>query len=419
MQLSPFSRMRPPNSLERAEQTPRRDEYLLRKLAGGAFVAGSGLMALTAAPAQAQVQIQQPQPGTLYLSDFFQSNGPGDIPHGEIVYRSARQLGFEGEVVRSEVPENPLTRKSRRLDSHLDQRQFSPEEMRQFLSDYSMQCVAGQTQTATQDLRKFLDEGAHHSAINLSRGCSPAQAAEAIYARISPAFSAGDPVASGLAGRRLAKIAPGLDSKVEELTSSDPAVRRPARLHLQQKLVELVDQAVRTDPTVKQAQEDYESVVAQLAERKVSVVVAAANSGEVLDHFAADTDGARVQVSDDFWRNRLASDGVVTVGATRMRGGQQQVTEYTNYDKGIDFYADGDAYVDHDHPEKLVNYGTSFAAPRLGAVLADTHEKQPDWTNAQVEAFVADQLAARQLDLKGHSPASALDSARAGQYLKK
>jgi hypothetical protein len=417
MQLSPFSRMRPPSTLDRAEQAPRREESLLRKLAGGAFVAGSGLAALTA-PAQAQVQIQQPQPGTLYLSDFFENNGPDQLSHGEIVYRSARQLGFEGEMVRSQVPENPLTRKAHKIDAYLDQRQFSPEEMRQFLSDYSMQCVAGQTQSATQDLRKFLDEGAHHSAINLSRGCSQAQAAEAIYSRVSAAFNAGDPVAGGLAARRLAKIAPGLDSKVEELTSSDPAVRGPARLHFQQQLVDLVNQAVLTHPNVKEAQQDYEAVVAQLAERKVSVVVAAANSGEVLDHFAADA-GARVQVPADFWRNRLATDSVVTVGATRMRDGQRQVTEYTNYDSGIDFYADGDAYVDPQHPDKLVNYGTSFAAPRLGAVLAHTHQQQPEWSNAQVEAFVSDQLAAKQLDLKGHSPASALDSARAGQYLKK
>lgn len=399
------------------EKAPRRETSWLRKLGGGAFVAGSGLAALTA-PAQAQVKIQASQPGMLYLSDFFESNGPDQMPHGEIVYRSARQLGFEGEVVRSEVPKNSLSHKAKRFDSYLDQRQFTPEEMRQFLSDYSMQCMAGQTQSATQDLRKFLDEGAHHSAVNLSRGCSPAQVAEAIYERARGAFSAGDPVATGLAAKRLAKMAPGLDSKVEELTSRDPAVRGAARLRFQQNLVNLVDHTVRTNPTVQQAQQEYEAVVAQLAERKVSVVVAAANSGEVLDHFAEDAE-ARVQVPADFWRNRLASDGVVTVGATRLRDGVQQVTEYTNYDSGIDFYADGDAYVDTQHPDKLVNYGTSFAAPRLGSVLAQTHRQQPEWSNAQVEAFVADQLAARQLDLKGHSPASALDSARAGQYLKR
>lgn len=406
-----------PSSLHRAEKAPRREDSLWRKVGGSALMAGASLGALIA-PAQAQVQIQAPQPGTLYLSDFFEANEPGQLSHGEIVYRSARQLGFEGEVVRTEVPKNPLSHKAHRFDSYLDQRQFTPQEMRQFLSDYSMQCVAGQTQTATQDLKMFLDQGAHHSAINLSRGCSQAQVAEAIYARVRGAFSAGDPVSAGLAGRRLAKIAPGLDSKVEELLSSDPAVRGPARLHFQQQLVNLIDETVRTHPAVAQAQQDYDAVVAQLAERKVSVVVAAANSGEVLDEFKHDAE-ASVQVSPEFWRNRLATDAVASVGATRIRDGRQQVTEYTNYDSGIDFYADGDAYVDTASPDKLVNYGTSFAAPRIGSVLAHTHRQQPEWSNAQVEAFVRDQLAAQQLDLKGHSPASALDSARAAQYLKR
>lgn len=412
MQLGPSS------SLQRAEKKLRPDSSLWRKMGGGALVAGSSLGALMAAPAQAQVQIQAPQPGTLYLSDFFEAKDPGQIPHGEIVYRSARQLGFEGEVVRAEVPSNPLTHKAHRFDSYLDQRQFSPETMRQLLSDYAMQCVAGQTQTATQDLRMFLDQGAHHSAVNLSRGCSQAQVVEAVYARVQGAFSAGDPVSAGLAGRRLAKIAPGLDSKVEDLLHRDPAVRGPARLHFQQQLVNLVDETLSTHPTVQQAQQDYESVVAQLAERKVSVVVAAANSGTVLENFERDAE-ARVQVPADFWRNRLGTDGVATVGGTRVRDGRQQVTEYTNYDTGIDFYADGDAYVDPQAPSKLVDYGTSFAAPRIGSVLAHTHRQQPEWSNAQVEMFVRDQLAARELDLKGHSPASALDSARAGQYLKR
>lgn len=410
MQLSPFSS-------NPAEKAPRRQDSLWRKVGGSALMAGSSMLALTT-PAQAQVKIQEPQPGTLYLSDFFEAKEPGQMSHGEIVYRSARQLGFEGEVVRSEVPKNPLSHKAHRIDSYLDQRQFTPEEMRQFLSDYSMQCVAGQTQTATQDLKMFLDQGAHHSAVNLSRGCSQAQVVEAVYARVSGAFSAGDPVSAGLAGRRLAKIAPGLDSKVEDLLHRDPGVRGPARLHFQQQLVDLVDETLRTHPTVQQAQQDYESVVAQLAERKVSVVVAAANSGEVLDHFEADAE-ARVRVPVDFWRNRLGIDTVATVGGTRVREGRQQVTEYTNYDAGIDFYADGDAYVDPHNPDKLVNYGTSFAAPRIGSVLAHTHQQRPEWSNAQVEMFVRDALAAKELDLKGHSPASALDSARAGQYLKK
>jgi hypothetical protein len=120
-----------------------------------------------------------------------------------------------------------------------------------------------------------------------------------------------------------------------------------------------------------------------LADAKVSVVVAAANSGNIVKDMARDAHGLDLKLPENFWNNRLANAQTVTVGATGQ--GETRVAAYTNADQGIDFYADGDARVDTSHPDRLVNYGTSFATPRIGAVLAELHKLHPDWSTEQVQ----------------------------------
>ena len=366
------------------EETPlRSSKSWSRRLGQGALAGGSLLLA---GQAQAQVKVQ-PQPGTLYLSDFFKASGPDQMPHGEIVERSALAAGFAGTIERHEVPENALTTKAHRLVSYLDQRQFTPEEMRTFLGDYAMRCQVGQMQTATQDLQMWLDQGVHHSAVNLSRGCGQSQVVETLYHTVNDAW--GFEGASQIASlKRLHKVAAGLEVEVGPLLSRDHQVAGPARREFQQKLVDLVARASQESALLSQAQAQYDGVVEQLAQQKVSVTVAAANSGGILEEMAREAQGLRVETPANFWNNRLANAQVVTVGGTS----KGKIAGYSNPDPGIDFYADGDAYVDPKDPGKLVNYGTSFAAPRLGALLSRTHQLHPDWSNQQVEQFVRDQL---------------------------
>lgn len=416
VRTSPLLERRQPVEDHRANHqepsTPWGRRVLQGALLGGAIL-GGGLSTV----AQAQVQVQAPQPGSLYLSDFFETHSEDFIPHGETVARSAQQLGFRGAVVRHEVPENQDTHLAHKFDVYLDQRQFTPDEMKDLLRNYTSQCQVGQMQSATQDLKMWLDQGVHHSAVNLSRGCGQAQVVDAIYHKVSPAFSATDPVGQIKARQRLAKMAPGLGLNPADLTSSDPAVSRPARLQFQQRLVDLVDEASRQSPKLAQAQADYDATVARLAEQKVSVVVAAANSGQILAEMAADVDGQSVRVSDNFWNNRMASAGVVTVGGTSQGVGGLSVADYTNRDGGIDFYADGDARVDPKNPERLVNYGTSFATPRIGAVLAELHRQHPDWSNGQTEQYLKDRLSTMQVEWKGRVAAPTLDSRLAHDFL--
>ncbi|MFN8611776.1 MAG: S8 family serine peptidase [Vulcanimicrobiota bacterium] len=386
------------------EETPlRKAPCWSRRLGQGALAGGSLLLA---GQAQAQVKVQ-PQPGTLYLSDFFKSNQPDQMSHGEIVERSALSSGFSGPIVRHEVPDNPLTEKAHRLGSYLDQRQFTPEEMRTYLGSYAEQCQVGQMQSATADLRMWLEQGAHHSSINLSRGCGQAQVVEAIYHQVNDAwgFEGASQVASL---RRLNKVAAGLEVDVPSLLSRDPQVAGPARQEFQQKLVDLVARASQHSPLLAQAQSEYDEVVNQLAQSKVSITVAAANSGTLLDEMAREAYGLRLHTPANFWNNRLANAQVVTVGGTS----QGRVAPYTNPDPGIDFWADGDARVDPKDPSKLVNYGTSFAAPRLGVLLSRAHQLHPDWSNQQAEQFLREHLTA---PLDNQTPA--IDPAAAHDYL--
>lgn len=344
---------------------------------GRALLLGGAALLGAAVPATAQVKVQDtPRAGSLVLSDFFERD-----THGETVARSAEQLGFTGQIVRREAPTNPLIQWNKKLDAYLDQKQFTPEQMRDFLTRYTLSCQVGTLQSATEDLRAVLEQGMHHSAFNLSRGCGPAQVADALYARVRPALHGGTDAEAVKAAQRFKKIA-------SAFPQSDLAT-------FQQNLLNLTQQS---SPELEKNQQAYDAAVAALEAKHVSVLVAAANSGEVLAKMQADNGGVPLQVGPTFWNNRLANAQVTTVGGSEGA--------YTNPDPGIDLFADGNAY----ESGNLVNYGTSFATPRVGAVMAHLHQQNPDWSSAEVEGYIQQNLSARP---------SHMDSQKATRLLEK
>lgn len=372
---------------------------------------GVALATLAVAPsAVADVQVvreEWKQPGSLVLSDYF----GGDMPHGEIVARSARQVGFRGDIVHRQVAENSDVRWNNRIDSYLDQRQFTPDEMRAFLDRYATTCVTGGFDTARADLEAVIAQGMHHSAFNLSRGCGVSQIVDSLYQRVQPALN-GNPgdAAAVRSVRSLRKIAPALDSDADAVLSNQPG----ARLHFQNALIARVDGALKSSPAVAQAEQSYTAAVRQLESRHVSVVVAAANSGEILTHMASDNGGTLPTISEGFWHNRLGIPEATVVGAAARSGdGTLQPTRYSNPDPLVRIFADGDAFVDPDRPDVIVSYGTSFSTPRVGGVMAETHRRHPDWSSDQVEQFLAGQLS----ETLSGSGRPVLDSARANSYM--
>lgn len=363
-----------------------------------------------AAEAHAHVQHQAPveslakteaiAPGTLILNDYF-DNHSGKA-HGEVVEESSRDVGFGNAIVRHQAAENPAVKAAERFYSRLDNRQFSPQAMRQFTYDYMMNRQLGSLQSATQELTDLTELGTKQSVLNLSRGWGKAQIMESLYERVRIGWDqTAHPQARTVGERRVRKLAPalGLDADMVLKGEGD------SRARFQQGLLSLLDEA-GADTRVGQAQADYDKAVEKFESQGNSVVVAAANSGRVLNMMALDA--PTPQLAADFFRNRLANDQVTTVGATRWSGDHEIVADYTNMDPGIDLYADGQM---HDA------WGTSFATPRIASVMAELHLKHPEATSDQVEDMVGKQFSSSLSDYGAWKVAPALDEAKAHQWL--
>lgn len=358
---------------------------------------------------------EAPFPGTLILSDFFQERGEG-LPHGEIVYRSARQTGFTGPILKRETPENREIDRSRNFSAHLEQKPLTPESTRALIRQYASDSQIGSLKSATDELNDIYASGVRNSVVNFSKGSGKAQIVEALYQNFQQSWTdAGDPTTQTRATIRIKKVAGAYDLDAAKLMSGS----KTERARLQQAIVAEVDRASENNLELQAAQAKYDAAVNQLQdEHKTCVVVSAANSGQILETMAKDTDSPLLPIAADFYLNRLANPATVMVGATHLVDKKETVADYTNPDKGMDAYANGDAYVDAQDPGHLVNYGTSFAAPRHSAPLTETLKRHPDWTCGQAESFVKHTLSYT-LDSYGvYQPAPALNATKVSDFFK-
>ena len=226
---------------------------------------------------------------------------------------------------------------------------------------------------------------------------------ESIYERTQMAWdTAGHPQSQLVGARRLRKLAPGLGLDAQQILDDAPG----ARGEYQKRLLALIDEA-SSDERLDVAQANYDQSVKDFEANKNSVVVAAANSGEILE--LMERDAPTPTLAADFWKNRLANDDVTAVGATRVLGGEEFVASYTNYDPGIDIYADGQLNDDA---------GTSFATPRIGSVMAELHQRNPQASSSEVEAMMKNQFGQKLENYRGWPEAPALNEALAKQWLQ-
>ncbi len=335
----------------------------------------------------------------LIVSDFFDDRA--GYPHGRVVVEAARDLDFGGEIVERQAPRTREMVLADRFFSRLDQRHFPPDEMRQFLYDYALNRQVGELKSATEELVALSQT--ENSVLNLSRGWGQAQVVEAVYTRLRLAWDVSAyPQDRIVAQRRLGKIGPALGVDVDRILDGS----RAERGRLQQELIDLVA-ATAADSKLTAAQHQYDLAVSSFEALDNSVVVAAANSGTILEVMAQDADPPRVP--PEFFRNRLVNDKTTAVGATRARGGHEEVADYTNPDPNIDLYADGDVGQ---------AWGTSFATPRIAALMADLHRRHPQAGSAEVE-FMVGQTFSSTLPGYGHHPeAPALEEDLAREWLR-
>ncbi|MGE0493665.1 MAG: S8 family serine peptidase [Vulcanimicrobiota bacterium] len=338
------------------------------------------------------------QPGSLVVSDFF--DGHGGPTHGDIVEQSARDLGFTGTIERHQAERTHEMVLADRFFSRLDNRNFTPDEMRAFVYDYALNRQVGELKSASLELQSLGE--ARNSVLNLSRGWGQAQVVEAIYSRLRLAWDVSAyPQDKIVARRRLAKIAPALGLDAERVQQ-----RGPERNRLQQALIDLVAGSA-CDHRLTEAQQAYDQLVHAFESGHNSVVVAAANSGEILPMMHED--GGQPNLPPGFFNNRLANPETTTVGATRCYGGSERVAGYTNPDPGIDVYADGDIGQ---------AWGTSFATPRTGGLMAELHGRNPDKTSAEIEGLVAHDFAENLPDYDGYPNAPALNEEQTREWFK-
>ncbi|MCA9777969.1 MAG: hypothetical protein KC800_14670 [Candidatus Eremiobacteraeota bacterium] len=409
-------RFTPSTDLEKARDRGDSNPFTLGKLAFALLAAAPAVGALTGG-AQAQevaiettlttpaevdlAQQQQVQPGTLIVSDFFDNRA--GTPHGEVVEKSSRELGFKNSIVKKQVQENASTRIAERYYSRLDARSFSPEEIKDFTYDYMLHRQMGSLQSAGEELDALNQAGTRNSVLNLSRGWGKAQIMESLYERTRIAWDATAHPQSRVVGeRRLNKLAPAFGLKAQDIMDNVG----DSRAKFQQGILNLLDE-VGQDDRLAAAQKRYDGAVSRFESNNNSVVVAAANSGRVLSLMALDA--PTPELAPDFFRNRLANDEVTTVGATRASGGAEQVADYTNLDPGIDFYADGQ--IDG-------AWGTSFATPRTGSVMAQLHKDNPQASSAEVEAMLNRDFSHELTDYGSWVKAPALKEAEAASWLK-
>lgn len=348
-------------------------------------------------PTMSSAYAQRPR---LIVSDFFDERGGPN--HGDVVVEAARDLHYQGQIETRQAPRTREMRLADRFFSRLDQRSFPPDEMRQFLYDYALNRQVGELKSATQELEDLSQS--QHSVLNLSRGWGQAQVVEAVYTRLRLAWDVtAHPHARVVAQRRLAKIGPALGLNVELILDGS----RAERGRLQQTLIDLVA-TTAGDSALLESQQSYDRAVTAFESRGNSVVVAAANSGTVLQVMAQDADPPRVP--QEFFRNRLVNSETTAVGATRERGGSESVAEYTNPDPNIDLYADGDVGQ---------AWGTSFATPRIAALMADLHARHPQAGSVEVEFLVGESFSVQLEDYDGYPEAPALVEERAREWLSR
>lgn len=206
--------------------------------------------------------------------------------------------------------------------------------------------------------------GVKSSVVNISAGSSQASSLQSEFKEV---FRADDDTQKSieLGQPQRIRMALALGIPKEQIEAEDPTVFGPLLDEVLQKLAERsaqVDQA----SAYLQAKENYDTATMLLVGQGNSVVVASGNEGDV----AETTTG--FLLSGTFPVNDLGNRHTVVVGALDKEG----LAEYSCSYPSVRFHAQGSL---DDHK------GTSFASPRLGAVLAQLHGDDPAARSSQLQ----------------------------------
>lgn len=320
------------------------------------------------------------RPGSVVLLDTFQADRSQTIPGGEVArYATGNPVG---DVARLEIA-RPAIDTSWLV---VPQAQATPQQIRERMLNELADSRVRMLEGATQSLEGLRQEGLQHSAVNLPAGPSGSAEVWATYGGLRQAWegenkgpNSGAQIALGNYCRAF-----GLDSS--KVMHKDSKIAGPERAKLQQALVKLSQEAGDT-PQVKESQQRFSQSVQALAESKVSVVVAAAESpGE--ETMAEDRGERPLEVPPNFQRGVFEAPGTVTVGASTFdeEAGEQVPLGRT---EGVELLANC-TLKDQDGTSSDA-WGSQSAAPRVSRALAALHARHPDKSNAEVLSMLQSQ----------------------------
>lgn len=339
--------------------------------------------------------------GTLYVHDMFiaqepeQFNHPTLNPHGIHVSRAVRQQGFQGRILGRDVVEmhSGLGPNTRTLLNHQNQLATPGRTPQQVITDiqgYAGYSAADILEQKSDYLDNLSTRGASSSVANFSQGLSKAGLTRNLAMEVLPALS-GSPDLSPEVRQRgqtvLANMAKAFGLDEQRLVSPDPAVHQPERAKLVQNLVGHVNQGVDSNPAAIAARSRYDSSVAKFEGNKNSLVISAGNDGNIAQDLQGFSGGTPLHFPVDFSRNVLENEAVTSVGAIESGPNGVQRASYTSRSNGIDLYAQGAV-----ETQGASVQGTSFAAPRVAGTLAEIHRRNPNFSSAQAETMLRQQM---------------------------
>ena len=331
--------------------------------------------------------------GSLNIVDEFTPQGlpssPGLIPppHGLKVEGSARETGYQGPINQLPIQDNPVLGNQRMAEMEMRFAPQTPEQTRASLDSYVQNQSMALMLSAGAELQHQTQGGTRDAVTNFSFGAGASNAAGNLYDRARLAWTppgpnepgADDPMRMG-ATQLTQNLAGAFGVSQADLMSNDPAVSGPARTQFQQRLVESTTHSANS-PQVQQFHQGYSEVVQRYEAQNNSVVISAGNEGDLLQRMQADNGGTAIQAPAGFYRSALATSETTVVGAASFgEDGKPRVAGYSNNGDRVSVLGFGLA------PDGQP--GTSFAAPRVAAVMQQIHRTNPGMSSEAVERMM-------------------------------
>ena len=325
--------------------------------------------------------------GSLLVSDVFTSSES----HGVDVAKAAWSAGFQGPIFYQQAVSEPLPplREHQQALLELGKPALSREAVSCALQKFVVGPPLHMLMSATDEVNRAAQGGANNSVLNLSSGTCKAQVASLLYQQALRGEN-GPALVSNLANHfhiDLDKIGQG---DLEELA------------RFQQSVIDHVSQTWDQEPRILEHKQEFQQAVRHFESGHNSVVIAAGNEG-LIEPTMEMQSRADLQVPADFEENVLESPEATHVGATIILAGVEAPARYSSSWPGVEFFTSGDEVpgTEFDDSKGLGKSGSSLAAPRVGALMAEIHRRHPEYSSVEVEKVVGEKFASGQSRLIG------------------